>query len=76
MTANTNYGKIVSLLILICYMTVLPYLLKLIWPSLLDRLHHDPMYLYIFIALAVNTLVFGIYNMVMWYIYTAKIPFF
>ena len=60
-------------MLFIPYFTILPAGLKIIWPYIT---HIPDPYFYIFIILATVTAVFGIYNMLMWYIYVAKIPFF
>lgn len=69
--------KLLSLLLFLPYFTLLPWTLQKIWPLLLTLpFSNTPLNFYIFIAIATNTLVFGIYNLVMWYVYRAKIPFF
>ncbi len=71
------FGKILSFILFVSYLTLLPTGLKLIWPIILNLPGADhELIFYLIVALGSNSITFWTYNFIMWWIYLAKIPFF
>lgn len=74
-------GRIVGWLIFLSFFTLLPSLLKIIWPSLLLNLTCTPLHyiettMYVGSIFVMNIGIFLLYNTTMYVIYTIKHPFF
>jgi hypothetical protein len=67
-------GKWVSLLIFSLYFTLLPYCFGLVWPYFRTKMSDK--FLMGFSIIFVNVAVLLLYNIIMYFIYTLKIPFF